>query len=236
MLLEMTAVSILGGFLCLDRTCLQIMVSRPVVVAPLFSWALGDVLTGLTIGAFLELLWVDKQQVDKQQIGIYVPPNDSLLAIVIVTALLLAFPQLTERRQELTAFAFLALLPMSYLTKRMDTALIQANEALSDNALRAASSGDIETIGREHRRAIYRTLTSYVIFLFLASGVGILTLRAIFPVLPENILQALRLMHGIIPLVLIAVCLNSINFRRLVPLFCAVVLTTMIIIELVNGF
>ena len=231
MLLEMTAVSILGGFLCLDRTCLQIMVSRPVVVAPLFGWVLGDVLTGLTIGAFLELLWVDKQQ-----IGIYVPPNDSLLAIVIVTALLLAFPQLTERRQELTAFAFLALLPMSYLTKRMDTALIQANEALSDNALRAASPGDIETIGREHRRAIYRTLTSYVIFLFLASGVGILTLRAIFPVLPENILQALRLMHGIIPLVLIAVCLNSINFRRLVPLFCAVVLTTMIIIELVNGF
>jgi len=231
MLLEMTAVSILGGFLCLDRTCLQIMVSRPVVVAPLFGWVLGDVLTGLTIGAFLELLWVDKQQ-----IGIYVPPNDSLLAIVIVTALLLAFPQLTERRQELTAFAFLALLPMSYLTKRMDTALIKANEALSDNALRAASSGDIETIGREHRRAIYRTLTSYVIFLFLASGVGILTLRAIFPVLPENILQALRLMHGIIPLVLIAVCLNSINFRRLVPLFCAVVLTTMIIIELVNGF
>jgi len=231
MLLEMTAVSILGGFLCLDRTCLQIMVSRPVVVAPLFGWVLGDVLTGLTIGAFLELLWVDKQQ-----IGIYVPPNDSLLAIVIVTALLLAFPQLTERRQELTAFAFLALLPMSYLTKRMDTALIQANEALSDNALRAASSGDIETIGREHRRAIYRTLTSYVIFLFLASGVGILTLWAIFPVLPENILQALRLMHGIIPLVLIAVCLNSINFRRLVPLFCAVVLTTMIIIELVNGF
>jgi len=231
MLLEMTAVSILGGFLCLDRTCLQIMVSRPVVVAPLFGWVLGDVLTGLTIGAFLELLWVDKQQ-----IGIYVPPNASLLAIVIVTALLLAFPQLTERRQELTAFAFLALLPMSYLTKRMDTALIQANEALSDNALRAASSGDIETIGREHRRAIYRTLTSYVIFLFLASGVGILTLRAIFPVLPENILQALRLMHGIIPLVLIAVCLNSINFRRLVPLFCAVVLTTMIIIELVNGF
>ena len=231
MLLEMTAVSILGGFLCLDRTCLQIMVSRPVVVAPLFGWVLGDVLTGLTIGAFLELLWVDKQQ-----IGIYVPPNDSLLAIVIVTALLLAFPQLPERRQELTAFAFLALIPMSYLTKRMDAALIQANEALSDNALRAASSGDIETIGREHRRAIYRTLTSYVIFLFLASGVGILTLRAIFPVLPENILQALRLMHGIIPLVLIAVCLNSINFRRLVPLFCAVVLTTMIIIELVNGF
>lgn len=231
MLLEMTAVSILGGFLCLDRTCLQIMVSRPVVVAPLFGWVLGDVLTGLTIGAFLELLWVDKQQ-----IGIYVPPNDSLLAIVIVTALLLAFPQLTERRQELTAFAFLALLPMSYLTKRMDTALIKANEALSDNALRAASSGDIETIGREHRRAIYRTLTSYVIFLFLASGVGILTLRAIFPVLPENILQALRLMHGIIPLVLIAVCLNSINFRRLVPLFCVVVLTTMIIIEVVNGF
>lgn len=231
MLLEMTAVSILGGFLCLDRTCLQIMVSRPVVVAPLLGWVLGDVLTGLTIGAFLELLWVDKQQ-----IGIYVPPNDSLLAIVIVTALLLAFPQLTERRQELTAFAFLALLPMSYLTKRMDTALIQANEALSDNALRAASSGDIETIGREHRRAIYRTLTSYVIFLFLASGIGILALRAIFPVLPDNILRALRLMHGIIPVVLIAVCLNSINFRRVVPLFCAVALTTLIIIELVNGF
>jgi len=36
--------------------------------------------------------------------------------------------------------------------------------------------------------------------------------------------------------VLIAVCLNSINFRRVVPLFCAVALTTLIIIELVNGF
>ncbi|MDI9569786.1 MAG: PTS sugar transporter subunit IIC [Pseudomonadota bacterium] len=231
MLLEMAAVSILGGILCLDRTCLQIMVSRPVVIAPLCGWALGDPLTGLAIGAFLELLWVDKQQ-----IGIYVPPNDSLLAVVIVTAILLAFPRLPELRRELAAFAFLALTPLSYLTKRMDAALIRGNEALADRALQASSRGDMGTIGREHRRAIYRTLASYAIFLFLASGVGILLLRTIFPLLSDHFLRVLRFMYGIIPLALVAVCLNTINFRRLGPIFCALALTTVIVIELINGF
>ncbi|HPC31355.1 MAG TPA: PTS sugar transporter subunit IIC [Syntrophales bacterium] len=227
----MTAVSIVGGFLCLDRTCVQMMISRPVVVAPLAGWALGDIRTGLIVGAFLELLWIDKQQ-----IGIYVPPNDSLLAIVIVTSLLLADVELTTRRQELTAFAFLSMIPMGYLTTKLDAALIRGNETLSENALRAAAAGDVKAIRRQHHQAVLRTLAAYVSFLFLASAAGIVLVGALFPLLPARALRALQLMYVLIPVVLIAVSLNTIKFRRLGPVFCALVLASLVVIELLHAF
>lgn len=231
MVLKVVMVSFIGGFLCLDRTCLQIMISRPVVIAPLTGFLLGDVLTGLSIGAFLELLWIDKPQ-----IGISVPPNDSLLAVMIVSSLLLADNQYEQTRREVMAFAFLLFMPLGYITQRMDTALIQSNEGLSERALQAAKEADINGITRQHVRAVVKTFAAYCIFLFLSIILGVMIIEATFPLLPVFVLKAMGLMYVIIPSVLIAVCLNTVKIRRTIPIFCALFLATMVIIELIHVF
>jgi mannose PTS system EIIC component len=231
MFLKVVVVSIIGGFLCLDRTCMQIMLSRPVVIAPLMGFLLGDVLTGLGIGAFLELLWIDKTQ-----IGISVPPNDSLLAVMIVSSLLLANSQYDPPPHEVMTFAFLLFIPLGYVTQKMDTALIQSNERLSEKALQAAKAADTKGITRQHIRAIIETFTVYSFFLFITIIVGIMIIEAVIPLLPGFVLKAMGLMYQIIPAVLIAVCLSTVKIRRTVPIFCALFLMTVVIIELINAF
>jgi PTS system mannose-specific IIC component len=207
------------------------MLSRPVVIAPLTGFLLGDVLTGLTIGSFLELLWIDKQQ-----IGISVPPNDSLLAVMIVSSLLLANNQYEQTSHEVMTFAFLIFIPMGYITQKMDTALIQSNEGLSEKALQAAKVADPGGITRQHIIAIIRTFAVYSLFLFISIIVGIMIIEAAFPRLPAFVLKAMSLMYLVIPAVLIAVCLSTVKIRRTVPIFCALFLVTMVIIELIHAF
>lgn len=53
MILNVITVSVVGGILCLDRVVLQVMISRPIVAAPLIGLILGDLYTGLVAGAFI---------------------------------------------------------------------------------------------------------------------------------------------------------------------------------------
>lgn len=54
--MELVQVSLLGGLLALDGTSVgQFMVSRPLVAGALVGWLLGDPVTGVTVGAILEL-------------------------------------------------------------------------------------------------------------------------------------------------------------------------------------
>lgn len=52
-----TALALLGGVLGLDAvSCVQAMISRPIVAGPLAGWLLGDPVSGLYAGALLEVL------------------------------------------------------------------------------------------------------------------------------------------------------------------------------------
>jgi mannose/fructose/N-acetylgalactosamine-specific phosphotransferase system component IIC len=54
--MDLVLVSLLGGVLALDGTAVgQFMVSRPLVAGALTGWVLGDPVTGLAVGALLEV-------------------------------------------------------------------------------------------------------------------------------------------------------------------------------------
>ena len=54
--MEILLATFLGGLLALDATSVgQFMVSRPLVAGAIVGWALGDLATGMTVGALLEL-------------------------------------------------------------------------------------------------------------------------------------------------------------------------------------
>ena len=78
MLFDVMIAAFLGAVLCLDRLFVQAMISRPIVAAPAVAWLLNEPSAGLMAGALLELFWLDRTA-----IGAYVPPNESLAAILV---------------------------------------------------------------------------------------------------------------------------------------------------------
>src|SRR5256885_9687966 len=66
----------IGGLSALERKgALQLMLSRPIVLAPMLGWALGDAQGGLLLGIPLELLFLGGVN-----LGGNLPDNESLLA------------------------------------------------------------------------------------------------------------------------------------------------------------
>ena len=138
MILKLVVVSIAGGILCLDRIVLQAMISRPIVAAPLIGLILGDPYTGLIAGAFIELFWIDRLP-----IGAYIPPNDTVAAILITASSIESARLLGGLSQGLIALAVLIVVPLGILAQRMELWIGRGNEKLVEEALSDAARGDV---------------------------------------------------------------------------------------------
>jgi mannose PTS system EIIC component len=74
---EIAKSAALSGLIFLDSAPVaQIMISQPLVCAPLIGWYLGNWQIGLLIGALLELLWIGKLP-----IGSHIPPEAPISAM-----------------------------------------------------------------------------------------------------------------------------------------------------------
>jgi len=178
MILNIVLVSVAGGILCLDRVVLQAMISRPIVAAPVIGLLLGEPFTGLMVGAFIELFWIDRIP-----IGAYIPPNDTIAAILITASSIESAHNLSHFSQGLVVLAVLLLLPLGILARQMDVWLCRMNEKLADKALAAAARGDTRAIARLHLVAIVRA------YLFPACFI-MMTLRSVLPWSPGPTLDS----------------------------------------------
>jgi len=136
MFMNVLIVSIAGGLLCLDRVFIQTLISRPIVAAPVTGAILGDPYTGLIAGAFIELFWIDRLP-----IGAYVPPNDTVAAILIAACAIESGRILGQLPQGLIALAVLIFVPFAYLAQQLDRWIIRGNEKPADDALMNVMSG-----------------------------------------------------------------------------------------------
>jgi PTS system mannose-specific IIC component len=230
MISKVIIVSVVGGFLCLDRVLVQAMISRPIVAAPVVGLILGDPYTGLIAGAFLELFWIDRLP-----IGAYITPNDTIAAILIAAASILSGHLLGHLPQALIVMAVLMFLPLGILAQKMDQWITRGNEALARAALADAEKGDIRAIERRHLSAILKTwlLSAGFILMALPAGIGILTW--VYPHLLPWMVRGLTLTYGFLPFIGTAVALNATHIRGAIPIVCAVFLMTSAIIGLIRG-
>jgi len=210
MLIESAIVALAGGIICLDRVLLQVMISRPVVAGPLTGFILGDPYTGLIIGAFIELLWIDRSP-----IGVYIPPNDSAVAIIVTGCSVLVGRELGHLSRELVALSILVFIPCGILGQKIDIRIARSNDTLSQRAMEDAKRGNLSGISRKH--------------ISLICGVQILLL--IFPLIPENILKAFSYIYFFLPVIGIAVALNTIKLRGIIPVFSGIFLIGALLIE-----
>jgi PTS system mannose-specific IIC component len=212
--------SFCGGLLCLDRIFIQAMISRPIIIAPIIGLILNNPYAGLIIGAMIEMFWIDRIP-----IGIYIPPNDSLVAVLATSVAILAGQKLGSVSPELIAFSILLFIPFGILAKQIDIMIIKSNDILSDQALEDAKKSNIRGIEQKTYLGLIKVLSFYIIYL--------LVLQVIF--IPA-IIKMLTMIYYFLPLLGIAVALNTIKLRGAIPVFCAIFLIIAVSLEFFHVF
>lgn len=231
MFIKIICISFAGGLLCLDRVFIQAMISRPVIIAPVVGVILGDPYTGLIVGALLELLWIDRLP-----IGIYVPPNDSIAAAGAAALAIGVGQTLGAVTKELTALAILVAIPLGILAKKIDVKIIESNNLLSDRALLAAKAGDFRAIESKIYLGLAKVFLFYFASLFILQIAFIPLLIWLYPKLPAAIHTMLSLTYLFLPLLGIAVGINTIKLRGAIPVFCMIFLVVAAALEFFHVF
>lgn len=223
--------SLAGAALCLDRIFIQIMVSRPIVIAPVAGFMLGNPYAGLIIGAILELFWIDRIPV-----GIYIPPNDSIAAVLAVSLAVLTGQAAGAVLPDLMALSVLVAIPFGFAVKLIDVRIVQANNRLSDQALEDAKAHNFRAIERKVYWGLARVFVFYVAALLTAQAIGVPALMWLYPRLPAELHTMLKMTFYFLPLLGIAVALNTFKLRGAVPVFCAIFLAVAVILEILHVF
>ena len=231
MFTQIILLSFCGGLLCLDRIFIQAMVSRPIVIAPIIGLILHNPYAGLIIGAMIEMFWIDRVP-----IGIYIPPNDSLVAVLATSVSILAGGKLGSVSPELIAFSILLFIPFGILAKQIDILIIKSNDILSDQALEDALKSDIKAIERKTYFGLIKVLSFYIIYLLVLQAIFVPAVIWVYPKLASAIIKMLTMTYYFLPLLGVAVALNTIKLRGAIPVFCAIFLIIAVALEYFHVF
>jgi PTS system mannose-specific IIC component len=231
MLIKALIVSAMGGLFCLDRVFMQAMLSRPIVCGTALGFLLQDPYTGLYIGAAIELLWLDRLPV-----GTYVPPNETIVAVATASVAITAGQELGKISHELIAFSILLLLPSGMLTQRLDAWIIRSNDNLAKGAQQDGREANLSGIAGKHLYAMGRYCVVCAGAILCLFFIGTALTGAIYPHLPAFVLKALAMCYYAFPLVGIAVAMNTINHRGLIPILSGSFLVLVVIWEFFHEF
>jgi PTS system mannose-specific IIC component len=230
MLYDVSLVALIGSILCLDRFLFQVMISRPIVVAPIIGFLMGDFYTGLIVGTFLELFWADCLPV-----GAYIPPNESIAAVIMTATAVLTGRTFHANQQELIAASALLTMPVGILGQRVDTLLMRSNDRLSQKALEVAKTGSDSWIRKGHVYSIFKALFAYFLMIILGTLIGMTVLTCLVPYFQAPVWKALQIIYYILPVIGIAVALRAIHVRGGIPVFSAIFLGILIIAQWLRG-
>lgn len=219
-------VSIVGGLLCLDRVFVQTMISRPIVSAPVIGLILGDPYTGLVSGAFIELIWIDRPA-----IGAYIPPNDTIVAILIAAAAIESGRVIGELSQALIAFAVLIYIPLAFVAKEMEMRVIRSNEKKAKQMSGDIDGGNARFVVKSHLRAAMLNFIFPAATILITLPVGIALMTWTHPLIAPWGMRGLQLLYALLPILGIAVTLNTIRIRGALPVICGIFLVVTVILQ-----
>ena len=227
MFTEIILISFCGGLLCLDRVFIQAMISRPVVIAPIIGLLLHNPYAGLVIGAFVELIWIDRIP-----IGTYIPPNDSITAVVATSTAVIAGQKLGSISPELIAFSILISIPCGILAKQRDILIIKSNDILSDQALVDAKKNNIRGIEQKNYLGLIKVFLFDVFYILAILLIFIPSVIWLYPKLNAKVISTLSFTYYFLPLLGIAVAINMLKLQKAIPVFCAIFLVAAVLLEL----
>lgn len=179
---------ILGGLWFLEKFFGTCMVIRPLVVSPLVGLALGDMQTGVIIGATLELVFMGAIQ-----IGGAVPP-DALVGAGLGTA----FAILTGQGPEI---ALTLALPIAILAQSIKVLLFIIRSGFMTPAMKYAVAGDIKKMKMLNYGGLLLQSFMYFAVAFVAIMFGSAAVQSFVDHIPQSIMQGLNVAGGLLPAV-----------------------------------
>ncbi|MEA3362735.1 MAG: PTS sugar transporter subunit IIC [Thermodesulfobacteriota bacterium] len=201
----------------LDRVAmLQIMISRPIVAAPLVALILGEPQIGLQIGVMVELLWLARLPV-----GAAVPPDDTQVAIASSVLAIILGRTLNASGIELLLLCLLIAIPLGKVGQYFDHYARQYNVRLIKQVDSALDRGSLVMAELQHLRGLTSfSLAAIGTYTVILLG-GLLIVPPLWPLLQQSLSYSSAWVQLALPLVGIAVILGTINVSRAITLFCA---------------
>lgn len=210
----------------LDRVALvQVMISRPLVAAPLTGLVLGNPLLGLEVGMLLELLWLGRLPV-----GAAIPPDDTQVAVG-ATVLAFSMGQMLDLGgMPMVILAVLVAIPLGKFGQIFDRLARNVNDRLAVAGLKALSSGDTRGLERRHLMGLISFAVSSLATACVIVLIGSVVLFYTAPQLIGAVRDTgLSLQYSLI-IVGAASLLGTINVNRSISLFCAAFSGTLLVL------
>jgi len=182
------------------------LLSRPLVLAPLVGWVLGDWQQGVIIGASLELIFMGNIKV-----GAAIPPD-----VVTGGVLGTAFAILSNKG---VGIALALAIPISILAEMLLSALFVSRSVLNKSFTRYAEAGDWRGVQRLHVLSgfVKPILMALVGFLALQLGAGVM--KSFLDKIPAWVNTGLQVAGNLLPALGFALLMNLLFHKRVAPYF-----------------
>lgn len=171
------------------------MVIRPIVVSPLVGLALGDLQTGLLIGATLELVFMGAIQ-----IGGAVPPD-----VLVGAGLGTAFAILNGEGADV---ALTLALPIAIVAQSLKVIVFIVRSWFMDFALKLASDANIKGLNLLNIAGLLLQSLMYFVVAYMAIALGSGAVEGIIKAIPTQIMAGLKVAGGLLPAVGFALLLQ----------------------------
>lgn len=228
--LELTLGGLVAMLTGLDRTAVgQIMISRPIVAAPLAGLVLGDLAAGLAVGLMTELLWLTRIPV-----GAAIPPDDTQVAVGATVLVVVLAPLWGFSGNGILILALLIAMPLGKAGQWLDHLARRQNSRLQKRAEQVlASSSDFDRLERLHWQGVGSFAFSSLVTYLVVVAVGAVALFFLAPVFDEALTDIGDWLRLVFPLCGIAVILGSLHVSRSLTLFTASFTTAILLLWLV---
>ncbi len=221
-------ISLIGALVNLDDVpLLQIMISQPIVIAPLIGFLWGDFQTGLIIGAFLELLMINYLP-----IGCAVPLDSSIGAVVAIGTFFLITPFFPSSRNALIALVVLVSMPFTIIAQKASILVRKFNGRLSTLAQESAERGDLRKLDFFHFTGVgLFYLRSFCVCFISIYFIAVLAKLTVYRI-PAGAFRGLELLYTLLPIIGIAMIFDTFKNKSLYGLFSLSFFLSLLLITL----
>jgi PTS system mannose-specific IIC component len=190
--MDIVLLAFIASVICLDITSFgQLMISRPIVCAPVFGYLCGDIKTGLWVGMMIELLWVSFIPM-----GAAIPHDNMSIAVLATVWGLRSFPD--QKGAIMLALIFSVI--VGILFRRFDIWMRYFNVRVMHWVEQGVADGKEKRIDY----GIYIGLLLFWLkgFLFYLAFLypGQLLIMKLYPLLNAKIIEGLELSWRLMPL------------------------------------
>ena len=206
MLLKALLIGLVGAWGYIENQFGTLYSGRPIVLGPLVGLILGDLQTGLVIGATLELMFMGAIS-----IGAYIPP-DVNVGGVLATAFAITLGQSVEAAVTLA-------MPIAVVSLGLRNFVFAVTPVFLKIGDEGAREGNVKKIYLCHWLMGFFLILEPFTLCFLGYYLGAEAVTSLLNSIPQFILDGMGLAAGILPAIGFAMLLRMILSKELVPFF-----------------